>query len=327
MEEIVTNWINTSTHMNTIERTMHILASDFYEKMEDKMNEISIKAYAKINLGLDVIRRREDGYHELKMIMQTINLYDSLTLTATEEPGIDLHINLSSLPCNENNLVVKAARLMMDTYGITQGVKIELLKHIPIAAGMAGGSADAAATLKAMNELFHLGASKEDLMRLGVTLGADIPYCIMEGTALSEGIGELLTPLKAMPSCHILIVKPNVNVSTKYVYQNLKLDETTIHPDIDGMVASIQKNDLHGIVDRLGNVLETVTIPRHPKVEEIKKEMLSMGALGSLMSGSGPTVFGIFKNYTSAKRCYDAFKKGPYKSQTFLTLPYQPEHN
>ena len=318
--------------MNTIDthctyglRCKNLRYSDFYEIMEDKMNEISIKAYAKINLGLDVIRKREDGYHELKMIMQTINLYDTLTLTATEEPGIQLHINLSSLPCNENNLVVKAAKLMMDTYHITQGVKIELLKHIPIAAGMAGGSADAAATLKAMNELFQLGASREDLMRLGVTLGADIPYCIMEGTALSEGIGEVLTPLPAMPSCHILVVKPNVNVSTKFVYQNLKINENTKHPDIDGMVASIHKNDLHGIIDRLGNVLETVTIPKHPKVEQIKKDMLNMGALGTLMSGSGPTVFGIFRNYSSAKRCYDAFKRSPYKSQTFLTLPYQPE--
>lgn len=289
------------------------------------MNEISKKAYAKINLGLDVIRRREDGYHELKMIMQTINLYDQLTVSISEEPGIKLTMNLSTLPCNENNLVVKAARLMMDTYHIQQGVNIELLKHIPVAAGMAGGSADAAATLKAMNELFTLGATTQELMNLGVKLGADIPYCIMEGTALSEGIGEILTPLPPMPQCHIVIVKPNVNVSTKYVYQNLKLNESIVHPDVDGIVESIQRNDLSGVVSRLGNVLETVTVPKYPKVEEIKQNMLQLGALGSLMSGSGPTVFGIFKNYTLAKRCYDSFKKGPYKSQTFLTLPYQPD--
>lgn len=289
------------------------------------MNEISKKAYAKINLGLDVLGKRADGYHELKMIMQTINLYDQLTFRKTNEPGVTLNVNLSTLPCNENNLVVKAARAMIDAYQIQQGVQISLAKHIPIAAGMAGGSADAAATLKGMNELFDCGATADELMKLGVKLGADIPYCILEGTALSEGIGEILTPLPAMPSCHILIVKPNINVSTKYVYQNLHLDNSTIHPDVDGMVTAIEHGDLSGIISRLGNVLETVTVPKYPKVAEIKKEMIRLGALGTLMSGSGPTVFGVFKSYSIAKRCYESFKKGPYKAQTFLTLPYQPE--
>ena len=289
------------------------------------MNEISKKAYAKINLGLDVIRRREDGYHELKMIMQTINLYDQLRLTKTDEPGITMTSNLLSLPCNDSNLAVKAARLMIDTYQIKQGVSIELSKHIPIAAGMAGGSADAAAVLKGMNELFALNASLQELMELGVKLGADVPYCVMEGTALSEGIGEVLTPLSAIPPCHILIVKPNISVSTKFVYQNLKITEDTIHPDIDGIVTSIHKKDLRGIVERLDNVLETVTVPNYPKVTEIKEEMIRLGAMGSLMSGSGPTVFGIFEHFSTAKKAYDTFKKGPYKSQTFLTLPFQPE--
>ena len=289
------------------------------------MSDITMKAYAKINLGLDVIRRMENGYHELKMIMQTINLYDTLTITIQEQPGIQLTSNHSYLPTNENNLVVKAAKLMIDTYGVEQGVTIDLEKHIPVAAGMAGGSADAAATLKGMNELFGLGATMEDLKQLGVTLGADIPYCIMEGTALSEGIGEILTRLPAMPQCYIVIVKPNISVSTKFVYQNLVLDDSIVHPDIDGIVASIEDGNLSGIVERLGNVLETVTIPKYPKVEDIKHKMKQMGALGALMSGSGPTVFGIFDNHTSAKKCYDSFKKGPYRSQTFLTLPYQPE--
>jgi len=288
------------------------------------MNQINKKAYAKINLGLDVIRRREDGYHELKMIMQTINLYDQIRLTIQDKPGITMTSNLSSLPCNDSNLAVKAARLMIDTYHIEKGVSIELNKHIPIAAGMAGGSADAAAVLKGMNELFKLGASTEDLKKLGVTLGADIPYCIIEGTALSEGIGEVLTPLPPIPPCHILVVKPNISVSTKFVYQNLKITEQTIHPDIDGIVQSIAKQDLLGIVNRLDNVLESVTVPKYPKVTEIKQLMLELGALGSLMSGSGPTVFGIFERHSDAKRAYDEFKKGPYRSQTFLTLPYQP---
>lgn len=289
------------------------------------MNEVKKKAYAKINLGLDVIRRREDGYHELKMIMQTINLYDLLTVSIRDDQQILMETNLSSLPCNENNLVVKAAQLMIDTYGLKQGVQIELIKHIPVAAGMAGGSADAAATLKAINELFELNISNEELMKLGVRLGADIPYCILEGTALSEGIGEILTPLPAIPACHILIVKPNVSVSTKFVYQNLELTDETQHPDVDGMVTAIHNNELSEIISRLGNVLETVTIPKQPKVALIKEEMLRLGALGALMSGSGPTVFGIFPNYRLAKRAYDIFKKGPYRSQTFLTLPYQPE--
>lgn len=289
------------------------------------MNEVKKKAYAKINLGLDVIRRREDGYHELKMIMQTINLYDLITVSIRDDQQIQMKTNLSSLPCNENNLVVKAAQLMMDTYRLKQGVQIELIKHIPVAAGMAGGSADAAATLKAINELFELNLSNEELMKLGVTLGADIPYCILEGTALSEGIGEILTPLPAIPACYILIVKPNVGVSTKFVYQNLVLNNETFHPDVDGIVTAIENNNLTGIISRLGNVLETVTIPKQPKVAQIKEEMLRLGALGSLMSGSGPTVFGIFPNYSLAKRAYDIFKKGPYRSQTFLTLPYQPE--
>lgn len=288
------------------------------------MNELTIHAHAKINLGLDVIGKLENGYHELKMIMQTLNLYDKLTFSRREDSNIILTSNLSSLPCNDNNLIIKAAKLMTERFHLTQGVDIKLSKHIPIAAGMAGGSSDAAVTLKAMNELFDLGLSLKELMDLGVTLGADIPYCLLEGTALSEGIGEILTPLPAMPKCNILIVKPNVNVSTKFVYQNLKLTNETIHPDIDGMVDAIKQNDLSGILSRLGNVLETVTIPKCPKVAEIKSEMLELDALGSLMSGSGSTVFGIFPNHATAKAAYDKFKKGPYRSHTFLTLPYQP---
>lgn len=289
------------------------------------MNELTMHAHAKINLGLDVIGKREDGYHELRMIMQTINLYDKLTFSLREDSEIHLTSNLTSLPCNDNNLIIKAVKLMTERFSLTRGVDIKLSKHIPIAAGMAGGSSDAAVTLKAMNELFELGLSLEELMELGVTLGADVPYCLMEGTALSEGIGEILTPLTAVPRCHILIVKPNTNVSTRYVYQNLKITEETIHPDITGMVEAIEQNQLSGILSRLGNVLETVTIPKCPKIAEIKEEMLRLGALGSLMSGSGPTVFGIFTSYSKAKAAYEEFKKGPYHSQTFLALPYQPK--
>ena len=288
------------------------------------MNQITIKAYAKINLGLDVLGKRPNGYHDLKMIMQTVNLYDVLTFKKMQEPGVSLKINFSSLPVNENNLIVKAAKLMMEHYSIKEGVSIELNKNNPIAAGMAGGSADAAATLKAMNQLFELNASQKELMELGVTLGADVPYCIMEGTALSEGIGEILTPLPKIPMCWFVIVKPNVSVSTKFVYQNLVLDETTIHPDIDGIVTAIKNSDLSGITSRLENVLETVTIPKYPRIKEIKHEMLAQGAIGSLMSGSGPTVFGIFQSNASAKQCYNYFKQSVSHVQTYLAIPYQP---
>ena len=288
------------------------------------MNNISMNAYAKINLGLDVIGKRENGYHDLKMIMQTINLYDRLYFDVQESKGVELTSNLSNLPLGENNLIVRAANLMLEHYNISKGLRINLQKNIPIAAGMAGGSTDAATTMLAINKLFDLNIPQKELMELGIILGADVPYCILRGTALSEGIGEILTPLSPLPKCHILIVKPNASVSTKYVYQHLVLDNTTIHPDIDGIRACIEAKNIPGMCDLLGNVLETVTIPKHPKIEEIKQFMKSMGAIGTLMSGSGPTVFGIFPTYRHAKLAYDKFKKGPYQKQTFLTVPYDP---
>ena len=223
---------------------------------------MKLRAFAKINLGLDVIRRREDGYHDVRMIMQTIQMYDQLEMEKKGSKGIALTTNLSYIPVNENNLVYKAAKLLMDQYQIQEGVSIHLNKFIPVAAGMAGGSSDAAAALVGMNKLFRLGMSKEELMKVGVKIGADVPYCIMRGTALSEGIGEKLTALPSLPACYILIGKPGVSVSTKFVYTNLKLDEKTIHPDIDGMLDALQRQDLYGITDRMENVLESVTVPR-----------------------------------------------------------------
>lgn len=249
---------------------------------------------AKINLGLDVIGKRPDGYHDVRMIMQSINLYDSITITKTKSPKITVKTNLSYLPTNENNLVYRAADLLISEFNITDGVFINLEKHIPVAAGLAGGSSDAAATLLGINKLFRLGLSKRELMQRGVTLGADIPFCLLRGTALSEGIGEVLTPLPPMPKCHIIIAKPDISVSTKYVYDNLTLDETTVHPDIDGMVELLTEQDLHGIANKLSNVLEQVTVTKYPIIREIKQFLIDHGALNSLMSGSGPTVYGIF---------------------------------
>lgn len=287
------------------------------------MDSMWINAPAKINLGLDVIRKREDGYHEVKMIMQSIRLFDRLTLTKSKTPGIRLSTNLNFLPVNEDNLVYRSAKLLMDEFEITDGLDIRLDKRIPVAAGMAGGSTDAASCMLAINRLFELRLSTRKLMERGVKLGADIPYCIMKGTALSEGIGEILTPLPKAPDCYILIAKPGFHVSTKFVYSNLKLDEHTIHPDVDTMIDCIQKNDLHGLCDNMDNILETVTIPEHPEIGIIKKTMLENGALGSLMSGSGPTVFGVFDDLDKAKAAKEICRQLPYHCFVFVTDLYR----
>lgn len=284
--------------------------------------DISLKALAKINLGLDVVRRREDGYHEVRMIMQTIHLYDRLDIKRTKESGIQIQTNLSFLPVNENNLIYKAAKLLMDEFSITDGVSVKLDKRIPVAAGMAGGSTDAAAMLFGMNRLFSLGLTKRQLMERGVQIGADVPYCIMRGTALAEGIGEELSPLAPMVKCPVLIAKPSISVSTKFVYQNLKLDDTSIHPDIDRLIDDIRAKNLYDIAAHMGNVLETVTIPNYPVIDEIKKHMLSHGAVGAMMSGSGPTVFGLFDNEATAKKAYKAMRSSHLARQVYLTSVY-----
>lgn len=284
--------------------------------------DISLKALAKINLGLDVVRRREDGYHEVRMIMQTIHLYDRLDIKRTKESGIQIQTNLSFLPVNENNLIYKAAKLLMDEFSITDGVSVKLDKRIPVAAGMAGGSTDAAAMLFGMNRLFSLGLTKRQLMERGVQIGADVPYCIMRGTALAEGIGEELSQLPPMVKCPVLIAKPSISVSTKFVYQNLKLDDATIHPDIDLLIEDIKAKNLYDIAAHMGNVLETVTIPNYPVIDEIKKHMLSHGAVGAMMSGSGPTVFGLFDDEATAKKAYKAMRNSHLARQVYLTSVY-----
>lgn len=287
------------------------------------MDSMWINAPAKINLGLDVIRKREDGYHEVKMIMQSIRLFDRLTLTKSKTPGIRLSTNLNFLPVNEDNLVYQSAKLLMDEFRITDGLDILLEKRIPVAAGMAGGSTDAASCMLAINRLFELRLSTKKLMKRGVKLGADIPYCLMKGTALSEGIGEILTPLPKAPDCYILIAKPGFHVSTKFVYSNLKLDEQTVHPDIDTMIQCIRDNDLHGLCENMDNILETVTIPEHPELGLIKETMLEHGALGSLMSGSGPTVFGVFDDPDRAKAAREKCRELPFRCFVFVTDLYR----
>lgn len=287
------------------------------------MDSIWINAPAKINIGLDVLRRREDGYHEVKMIMQSIRLFDRLTLTKSAAPGIRLQTNLRFLPVNEDNLVYRSAKMLMDEFGIKEGVDIQLEKRIPVAAGMAGGSTDAASCMLALNELFELGLSKRQLMKRGVQFGADIPYCVLKGTVLSEGIGEILSTIPKMPDCHILICKPGIHVSTKFVYSNLILDGNTPHPDIDSMIDAMKRKDLHELCSLLGNVLETVTIPAHPEIDAIKICMTENGALGSLMSGSGPTVFGIFDDLDKAKAAKEKCRALPYHCFVFVTDLYR----
>jgi len=286
------------------------------------MEQINLKAMAKINLGLDVMRKREDGYHEVRMIMQSIHLYDKLCIAKMKRNGIFVETNLRFLPTNENNLVYKAAKLLMDEFGIEQGILIRLQKYIPVSAGMAGGSTDAAAVLYGVNRLFRLGLSAEQLMERGVKIGADVPYCIMRGTALSEGIGEKLTPLPPMPPCHVLIAKPGISVSTKFVYENLNVPGLKFNPDIDGIIEAIREQDLKGVSALLSNVLESVTIKEYPVIEDIKNFMKEHGALNAIMSGSGPTVFGLFGEERTAQRaCQDLKNKGLAK-QVYLTDIY-----
>lgn len=296
------------------------------------IKHLGLKAYGKINLGLDVLRRREDGYHEVRMIMQTVGIFDRIDLIRRSEPGIQVETNLYYLPTNENNLVYKAAKLLMDEFDVKEGLSIRLKKFIPVAAGMAGGSSDAAAVLFGVNKMFRLGLSAKELMERGVKIGADVPYCIMRGTALSEGIGEILTPLPPVPQCQVLIAKPAISVSTKYVYENLHANDLKPeqHPDIDAIIGAIREGDIYGIADNLGNVLETVTEKNYPVIRQIKDTMLEHGAIGSLMSGSGPTVFGLFTNPKAAQEAYETLRYNDadgLAKQVYLTNFYNQKEN
>lgn len=283
------------------------------------MDKIKLKALGKINLGLDVLGRRPNGYHDVRMVMQTVYLYDQILLEKTDKEGISLETNLFYLPVNENNLAYRAAKMLIDEFAIKEGVHISLEKHIPVAAGMAGGSSNAAAVLYGMNRLFQLGLTDQELMDWGVQLGADVPYCIMRGTVLAEGIGEKLTPLPAMPKCHVLLAKPPISVSTQKVYEKLDAQEVTKHPDIDGILLGLQTGDLEKITSSMGNVLENVTITEYPQIERIKDVMKEEGALNAMMSGSGPTVFGIYDDKMLARRAAARIREEQLAKQVHVT--------
>lgn len=283
------------------------------------MDKLELKALAKINLGLDVLGRRENGYHDVRMVMQTIHLYDDVILEKTKEPGIHLETNLSYLPVDENNIAYKAAKLLRDEFGITEGIRIRLKKYIPVAAGMAGGSTNAAAVLFGMNRMYGLGLTEQQLKDRGVKLGADVPYCIMRGTVLAEGIGEILTPLPPMPKCYVLIAKPGLSVSTKIVYEKFDALKDVEHPDIDRLMLGLENGKLAEVASSMGNVLEGVTIGLYPVIENIKQVMIQEGALNAMMSGSGPTVFGIFEDRRTAKKAYNVLKEKKLAKQIYVT--------
>lgn len=291
------------------------------------MRQIELKALAKINLGLDVLGKRENGYHDVRMVMQSIYLYDDVKIERKTASGIELHSNLYYLPTGDGNIAYKAAQMMMEEFGIEEGVRITLNKHIPVAAGMAGGSSNAAAVLFGMNRLFGLKLSAQELMERGVKLGADIPYCILRGTVLAEGIGEELKILPAMPKCTVLVAKPPVSVSTKVVYEALDSSQITNHPDIDGLLEALKEGNLKKIASRMGNVLEDVTIPMHPVIEDIKQAMKDCGALNAMMSGSGPTVFGLFENKMAARKAQEVIRRKALAKQVYVTNIHSARRN
>ena len=278
-----------------------------------------LRALAKINLGLDILRKREDGYHEVRMIMQTIQMYDVLEIRRVKKPGISLSVNYPYIPNDERNLVYKAAKLLMDEFQVKSGVDIRLEKFIPVAAGMAGGSSDAAAALVGINRLFKLGLSEKDLMDRAVNIGADVPYCVMRGTALAEGIGEKLTRITPVPDCFVLIGKPGINVSTKAAYESLQLDKITTHPDIDGMIKDIECGNLLAMTEKMGNVFEPGIIGKYPVIGEIEELMEAHGALKAMMSGSGPTVFGIFDDRKKMEVAAAALRESRLAKTVFAT--------
>ena len=291
------------------------------------MERIQLKALGKINLGLDVLGKRENGYHDVRMIMQTVYLYDEVTLEKRQEPGITVSTNLIYLPTDKTNIAYRAAKILLDEFGERRGVAIHLKKHIPVAAGMAGGSADAAAVLFGMNRMFGWKLSEKELMERGVTLGADVPYCIMRGTALAEGIGEKLTRLPAMPKCHLLIAKPPISVSTKLVYEKLDALAIVDHPDIDGIIEGLKDRDLIRVAGSMGNVLQNVTETEYPVITQIKEEMIKGGAINAMMSGSGPTVFGLFKERSMAKKTAEQIRQLGLARQIYTTIIHNVRKN
>lgn len=277
---------------------------------------MKLKAYAKINISLDIVGTRDDGYHLLRMIMQSIDLYDIIDLNEIEN-GIELKCDKKYIPTDSRNIAYKAAKIFIDTYKINKGVSIEIKKNIPTAAGLGGGSSDGAAVLKGMREIFNPTISDKELENLALKVGADVPFLINGGTALCEGIGERIKPLKAFKDKIIVLVKPNFGVSTKQVYKEYDSCNNELHPNTDELILAIEKDNIKFICENMGNVLEAVTIKNNPMLEKVKKNMIKFGAIGTMMSGSGPSIFAFFEDSLSAQKCFEKMKED--YPQTFIT--------
>ncbi len=271
------------------------------------MKEIIINSYGKINLGLDVLYRRDDGYHEINTIMQQISLNDILTIKEIKK-DIEIECNKEEVPLDSTNLVDHAWKKMQEKTGINRGIKVNIYKRIPVAAGLAGGSANAAAVLKGLNELWGLKLSEKELMEIGVEIGADVPYCIMGGTAFAEGIGEKLTKIRSFKDKNVLLINPGIGISTAEVYKNIRLNKQS-HIDITKIMSFIEEDDINSVAKSITNIMEEVVIEKTPIISEIKRDMLDYGALGSLMSGSGPTVFGLFEDLDKLQFCKKNLEK------------------
>lgn len=268
------------------------------------MRVLTRKAPAKINFAIDVLSRRPDGYHEVAMVMQTIDLHDTITVKESFEQEVIVTASNSKIPTGKENIVYKAADYMRIKYNVKMGASIHIEKNIPVAAGLAGGSTDAAATILLLDELWRLKLTRAEKMEIGKKIGADVPFCIMGGTALAEGIGEKLTTLTPSPTCHILLAKPNMSISTKEVYEGIVFDEIKDRPNIKAMIEGLGKKELSIITSNMVNVLETVTLKKCPQVKLLKETMMKGGAMAAMMSGSGPTVFGVFENQKDALQAY-----------------------
>lgn len=266
------------------------------------------KAPAKINLAIDVIRKRPDGYHDVVMIMQSVALYDIINLKPVRGGKITVDTDSDLVPKGEENIVYRVAEFLKNKYNVKDGVEIQIEKNIPVAAGLAGGSTDAATTIKLLNKAWGLKMTKGEIMDIAKKIGSDVPFCIEGGTALAEGLGEKLTFLKSLPECFILLAKPEINISTKEVYEGIDIEEIKERPDIKAMIEALNKGNLLRVASKLSNVLEYVTIKKCPLIPEIKNKLIEYGALGSVMSGSGPTVLGIFDDSSKAYYAYDYVK-------------------
>ncbi|MCD2346706.1 4-(cytidine 5'-diphospho)-2-C-methyl-D-erythritol kinase [Clostridium guangxiense] len=277
---------------------------------------MKIKAYAKINILLDIVGIKENGYHLLEMIMQSIDLYDVIDINKIEK-GIKIKCNKSYIPVNNKNIAYKAAELFMKTYGINEGVSINIYKNIPTSAGLGGGSADGAAVLKAMRKIFNVDISNKELEELGVKIGADVPFCVSGGTALCEGIGEIITPMSKFQNKILVVVKPKFGVSTKWVYSEYDNLNSVKKPETEKILNAVKNDDLKLVSSKMANVLEEVTINKYGIIDGIKKDMLKFGALGAMMSGSGPSVFAFFEDSLSAQRCFEKMKEN--YPETFIT--------